>query len=49
MLKFFEPVHCVPTIITSTLFIKFVRMSNEWKVEEANYEFDIVLGLDPKV
>jgi hypothetical protein len=41
MLKISEPVHCVPTTITSALFIGFGRMSNEWKVEEVNYEFDI--------
>jgi hypothetical protein len=34
-------VHCVPTTITSSLFIKFEYMSNEWKVEKANYEFGI--------
>jgi hypothetical protein len=41
MLKISEPVHCVPTTITSALFIGFGHMSNEWKVEEVNYEFDI--------
>jgi hypothetical protein len=25
-------VHCVPTILTSSMFIKFEHMSNEWKV-----------------
>jgi hypothetical protein len=34
-------VHYVPMIITSSLFIGFERMSNEWKVEEVNYEFSI--------
>jgi hypothetical protein len=34
-------VHCVPTIITSSLFIRFEHMSNEWKVEKVNYEFGI--------
>jgi hypothetical protein len=34
-------VYCVPAIITSSLFIRFERMSNEWKFEEANYEFGI--------
>jgi hypothetical protein len=28
-------------IITSSLFIEFERMSNDWKVEEVNYEFGI--------
>jgi hypothetical protein len=28
--------------ITSSLFIGFERMTNEWKVEEVNYEFSIV-------
>jgi hypothetical protein len=31
-------VHCVPTIVTSSMFIGF-GMSNEWKVEKVNYEF----------
>jgi hypothetical protein len=39
-------VHCVPVIITSSLFIRFQCMSNEWKVEEVNYEFGI--GSFPK-
>jgi hypothetical protein len=30
--------YCVPTIITSSLFIGFECMSNEWKVEKVNYE-----------
>jgi hypothetical protein len=34
-------VHCVPTIITSSLFIGFECMSIEWKVERVNYEFGI--------
>jgi hypothetical protein len=34
-------VHCVPMIITSSLFIIFERMSNEWKVDKVNYEFGI--------
>jgi hypothetical protein len=33
--------HCVRTTITSSLFIGFEHMSNEWKVEEVNYEFVI--------
>jgi hypothetical protein len=32
-------VHCVPTIITSSLFIRFEHMSSEWKVEKVNYKF----------
>jgi hypothetical protein len=32
--------HYVPMIITSSLFIIFERMSNEWKVEKVNCEFD---------
>jgi hypothetical protein len=34
-------VHCVPMIITSSLFIGIERMSNEWKIEKVNYEFGI--------
>jgi hypothetical protein len=34
-------VRCVPTIITSSLFIGFEHTSNEWKVEKANYEFGV--------
>jgi hypothetical protein len=34
-------VRCVPTIITSSLFIRFQHMRNEWKVEKVNYEFGI--------
>jgi hypothetical protein len=34
-------VHGVPTIITSSLFIGFERMSKEWKVGKVNYECDI--------
>jgi hypothetical protein len=26
-------------IITSSLFVGFERMSNDWKVEKVNYEF----------
>jgi hypothetical protein len=46
---------CVPTIITSSLFIRFDHMSNEWKVEKVNYELDFrgllrwYFGLDSKV
>jgi hypothetical protein len=32
---------CVPTIITSFLFIGFEHTSNDWKVEKVNYEFGI--------
>jgi hypothetical protein len=32
---------CVPTIITSSLFIGFEHMSDEWKREKVNYEFGI--------
>jgi hypothetical protein len=32
---------CVPTIITSSLFIGFEHMSKEWKVAKANYEFGV--------
>jgi hypothetical protein len=38
-------VHCVPTIITFSLFIRFEHMSNEWKVEKVNYEFAIACFL----
>jgi hypothetical protein len=34
--KVFPLVHCVPTIITSSLFIGFERMSNDWKFEKVN-------------
>jgi hypothetical protein len=40
--KFLPLVHCVPTIITSSLLIVFEHMSNEWKFENVNYEFGIV-------
>jgi hypothetical protein len=36
-------VHCVPMIITSSLFIGFEHMSNDWKVEKVNY--DMVLDV----
>jgi hypothetical protein len=39
--KSFPLVHCVPTIITSFLFVGFECMSNECKVEKVNYEFGI--------
>jgi hypothetical protein len=38
-------VHCVPTIITSSLFIGFECMSSEWKVEKVSYEFGIMSSL----
>jgi hypothetical protein len=34
-------VHCIPMILTSSLFIRIERMSNDWKVEKVNYEFRI--------
>jgi hypothetical protein len=34
-------VHCVPTIIPSSRFIRFECMSSEWKGEEVSYEFGI--------
>jgi hypothetical protein len=34
-------VHCVPMIITSSLFIRFEHMSNDWKVAKVSYEFGI--------
>jgi hypothetical protein len=34
-------VHGVPMIITSSLFIRFDNMSNEWKVAKVSYEFGI--------
>jgi hypothetical protein len=37
--KILPLVHCVPTIITSSLFIGFERMSKEWKIQKAVYEF----------
>jgi hypothetical protein len=39
--KILPLVHCVPMIITSSLFIGFERMSNAWKDEKVNYEFGI--------
>jgi hypothetical protein len=32
---------CVPMSITFSLFIRLEHMSNEWKVENVNYEFGI--------
>jgi hypothetical protein len=34
-------VNCVPTIINYSLFIRFEHISNDWKVDEVNYEFGI--------
>jgi hypothetical protein len=34
-------VHCVPTIVTSFLFIRFEHTRNDWKVEKVSYEFGI--------
>jgi hypothetical protein len=39
--KILPLVHYVPMIITSSPFIRFERMSNDWKVEKVNYEFGI--------
>jgi hypothetical protein len=39
--KILSLVHCVPMIITHSLFIIFECMSSEWKVEEVKYEFGI--------
>jgi hypothetical protein len=41
VIKVFPLVRCVPMIITSSLFIRFEHMSNEWKAENVNYEFGI--------
>jgi hypothetical protein len=42
VIKVFPLVHCVPMSITSSLFIRFNHMSNDWKVEKVNYEFGII-------
>jgi hypothetical protein len=34
--KVLSPAHCVPTIITSSLFIRFECMSNDWKDEKVS-------------
>jgi hypothetical protein len=34
-------VHCVPMIITPSLFLGFEDMSSDCKVEEVSYEFSI--------
>jgi hypothetical protein len=39
--KVLSLLHCVPMIITSSLFIGFECMSNDWKVEKVNYWFGI--------
>jgi hypothetical protein len=39
--KILPLVHCVPTIVTYSLFIGFERMSMDWKVEKVIYEFGI--------
>jgi hypothetical protein len=39
--KILPLVYCVPTIVTSSLFIGFERISKEWKVEKVIYEFGI--------
>jgi hypothetical protein len=33
--------HCVPMATPLSLLIRFEHMSNDWKVEEVNYEFGI--------
>jgi hypothetical protein len=38
-------VHCVPMIITLSLFIGFEHTSNEWKVAKVSYEFCITCFL----
>jgi hypothetical protein len=40
--KVLSHVHCVPTIITSSLFIRFECMSSKWKDEKVSYEFGIM-------
>jgi hypothetical protein len=39
--KILPLVHCVPMIITFSLFIGFEHTSNDWKVEKVKYEFGI--------
>jgi hypothetical protein len=39
LLKVSKYMHCIPTTITSALFIGFGHMSNGWKSEEINYDF----------
>jgi hypothetical protein len=39
--KILPLVHCVLMIITSSLLIRFEHTSNDWKVENVNYEFGI--------
>jgi hypothetical protein len=43
--KFLPRVRCVPTIITSSLFIGFEHATNEWKLEKVGYEFGITCFL----
>jgi hypothetical protein len=38
-------VHCVPTIINSSLFIRFECMNSESEVEEVSYDFGIMCFL----
>jgi hypothetical protein len=40
--KILPLVRCVPMSVTSSLFIGFESMSNDWKIEKVNYEFGIV-------
>jgi hypothetical protein len=35
-------VHCIPVVITSSLFIGFECMSSEWKFKKVSYEFGIM-------
>jgi hypothetical protein len=39
--KILPLVHCIPMIITSSMFIGFELMSNDCKVEKVKYEFGI--------
>jgi hypothetical protein len=41
VINVFPLVHFVPTIITSSLFIRFEHMSNDWKADNTNYTFGI--------
>jgi hypothetical protein len=34
-------VYCVPMSITSSLFIRFEHIGNEWKAKKVRYEFGI--------
>jgi hypothetical protein len=43
---FFLYVSGVPALITSSSFIKFFHISNEWKAGEDSYEFAIASFLE---